>query len=244
MLLHGALLYLLWYDRVPLRTSSASAVVDVRLVPAAVSTRPDARPARSAPPPSPPSPLSERVPRPAPVPRPARPPRPATPPPKPPRRPARPARTPPPPSRPVRASAPPARPAPPPPAHAGKPDRPAAPVPLTTHAIPRESASKEAAEADALRTHYLAELAAAITQNRHYPRLSRRRREEGRVLVGFHIASDGRFEQVRVLESSGRPRLDRVALETVRRTSPFRPPPPALNEANREIRLPVVFRLQ
>ena len=63
-------------------------------------------------------------------------------------------------------------------------------------------------------------------------------------LVGFHIASDGRFEQVRVLESSGRPRLDRAALETVRRTSPFRPPPPALNEADREIRLPVVFRLQ
>ncbi len=94
------------------------------------------------------------------------------------------------------------------------------------------------------RTRYLADLATAIKQNRHYPRLSRRRREEGRVLIGFHIASDGHFEQVRVLESSGQPRLDRATLETVRRTSPFRPPPDAMNEADREIRLPVVFRLQ
>ncbi len=110
--------------------------------------------------------------------------------------------------------------------------------------MPGEAAAKKATEAAALRTHYLGELAAAIARNRHYPRLSRRRREEGRVLVGFHITSDGRFEQVRVLESSGRPRLDRAALETVRRTSPFRPPPPTLREADREIRLPLVFRLQ
>jgi len=125
-----------------------------------------------------------------------------------------------------------------------KPERPAAPAPVTTHAIPRETVAKETTGDTALRTRYLGELASAIARNRHYPRLSRRRREEGRVLVGFHIASDGRFEQVRVLESSGRPRLDRAALEMVRRTSPFRPPPPTLNEADREIRLPVVFRLQ
>ncbi len=264
MLLHGILLYLLWYDRTPLRTSSATTVVDIRLVPATTSARPNTRPASSTPPPTPSSPLDEPAPRPAPASRPARPPRPATPRSKPPRKavrptrtsppPSRPARTSPPssrpaptsppPSRPARASAPPAKPAPPPPAHAGTPEQSAAPAPVTTHATPGETAAKESAGAAALRAHYLGELASAIARNRHYPRLSRRRREEGRVLVGFHIASDGHFEQVRVLESSGRPRLDRAALETVRRTSPFRPPPPTLNEADREIRLPVVFRLQ
>ncbi len=112
-----------------------------------------------------------------------------------------------------------------------------------TSSLPQHTPALSASAKAAEHRDYLGALATAIAHNRHYPRLSRRRGEEGRVVVGFHIAADGRLEAVRVLESSGRPRLDRAAVQTVQRTSPFRPPPSSLTPDEREIRLPVVFRL-
>ncbi|MCX7673186.1 MAG: energy transducer TonB [Thiobacillaceae bacterium] len=50
-----------------------------------------------------------------------------------------------------------------------------------------------------------------------YPALSRRLGEEGRVLLRVYVLPDGSAGQVQVRESSGHERLDRAALETVRR---------------------------
>lgn len=50
-----------------------------------------------------------------------------------------------------------------------------------------------------------------------YPRLSRRRGEEGTVLLELLVLKNGRVEEVKVKESSGYPRLDKSAIDAVRR---------------------------
>jgi protein TonB len=50
-----------------------------------------------------------------------------------------------------------------------------------------------------------------------YPSLSRRMGEQGRVLLRVLVSADGLADRVEVRSSSGSPRLDESALETVRR---------------------------
>lgn len=50
-----------------------------------------------------------------------------------------------------------------------------------------------------------------------YPALSRRLAEQGRVVLRVHVEADGRAADVQVHSSSGSPRLDQSALDTVRR---------------------------
>ncbi|MEZ5504459.1 MAG: energy transducer TonB [Gammaproteobacteria bacterium] len=50
-----------------------------------------------------------------------------------------------------------------------------------------------------------------------YPSMSRRRGEEGTVMLELLVLKDGSVGDIRVKESSGYPRLDRSALEAVRR---------------------------
>lgn len=50
-----------------------------------------------------------------------------------------------------------------------------------------------------------------------YPPMSRRLREQGRVLLRVFVRADGLPEQIELRDSSGYPRLDAAALESVRR---------------------------
>jgi TonB family protein len=50
-----------------------------------------------------------------------------------------------------------------------------------------------------------------------YPRLSRRLKEQGTVLLRVHVSADGRPETVQVHQSSGFPRLDKSATKAIRR---------------------------
>jgi protein TonB len=49
-----------------------------------------------------------------------------------------------------------------------------------------------------------------------YPALARRLREQGRVLIRVLVSVDGMPEQIELKTSSGFPRLDHSALETIR----------------------------
>jgi protein TonB len=59
--------------------------------------------------------------------------------------------------------------------------------------------------------------ARAMNQPAAYPPMSRRLREEGRVLLDVHILADGSVGEVKLKQSSGFARLDEAALEAVRR---------------------------
>lgn len=49
-----------------------------------------------------------------------------------------------------------------------------------------------------------------------YPKMSLRRKEAGTVLLALTVTADGRAKDVRVLKTSGYPRLDKAALEAVK----------------------------
>jgi periplasmic protein TonB len=61
----------------------------------------------------------------------------------------------------------------------------------------------------------------------------------GTAVVSFRIAASGAATAVRLVRSAGNTALDRAALATIRRSSPFPPPPPG---AARSFRVPVSFR--
>ena len=71
-----------------------------------------------------------------------------------------------------------------------------------------------------------------------YPATARRMGWEGKVVVSFHLLSDGSVRDVRVVQGSGHAALDRGAVDAVRSASPF---PRSPVEA--EIITPVVYRL-
>jgi protein TonB len=71
-----------------------------------------------------------------------------------------------------------------------------------------------------------------------YPGVARKMGWGGKVVVAFTVMEDGSATDIRLVESSGVPVLDRSGLETVRRASPFPKPP-----VRAEIVIPVLFSL-
>lgn len=78
----------------------------------------------------------------------------------------------------------------------------------------------------------------AIQRGIAYPPVARKMGWEGKVVVAFLVLPDGSVRDVRVVQGSGHPALDRGAVEAVRNAAPFRRPP-----AEAEIVTPVVYRL-
>jgi protein TonB len=81
-----------------------------------------------------------------------------------------------------------------------------APAPTATAAAPSASMLAPSFNADYLRNPAPA-----------YPPLSRRLGEEGRVVLRVFVAISGEAERIELRSSSGYPRLDEVALDTVRK---------------------------
>ena len=201
------------------------------------------------PPAGPAAPPAETEPDPAPPPTPPAekpaPAEPVEPPPPPPAPTLAPEAPPPEPPSPVVPQTPRARPQPPsenPPAPTAKTTpRPApgsAGVPLVVHGEAPGERGREAA-----RAAYLARLQVAISRHRYYPRLSRRRGEEGRVLLQLLISADGSFAEIRVAQSSGNWRLDDAAVKTIERVGHAEPLPDELGLSAWRISVPMVFSL-
>lgn len=77
-----------------------------------------------------------------------------------------------------------------------------------------------------------------ITKNISYPYMARKMGWSGRVTVSFIIAENGSVKDIRIVESSGYDLLDKNAVDTVRKASPFPRPP-----VTAEIVVPMVYRL-
>jgi len=77
-----------------------------------------------------------------------------------------------------------------------------------------------------------------IFKNLTYPPLARKMGWAGRVTVAFTVCTDGRVEDISIVESSGFAALDRSAVEAVKRSCPL--PRPPMKTA---LIMPVVYRL-
>lgn len=136
-----------------------------------------------------------------------------------------------------------APPPPPPPKPAPRPAaRPAqAPPSPLPPALSAPSATQPAAAVND--PSYLDRLAAAIERQRDYPMASRRRGDQGRVVLHLVIASSGRLVASEVVTSSGFEPLDRAALGMVRRAT-LPPLAPGLGAESATFTIPIVFALR
>ncbi|MBD2857386.1 energy transducer TonB [Spongiibacter sp. KMU-158] len=70
--------------------------------------------------------------------------------------------------------------------------------------------------------------------NKHYPEEARKQGIEGELRVLILLFPDGRIDEVRILQSSGQPILDRATRRILRLAAPFEPiPPEVLGDKNR-----------
>lgn len=76
-----------------------------------------------------------------------------------------------------------------------------------------------------LRANYETILASKIQKNRYYPRQAINLGQEGQPIVRIVLNTSGQITQVIVEESSGSAILDAAAIDIVRKSGPFPPPP-------------------
>lgn len=91
--------------------------------------------------------------------------------------------------------------------------------------------------------NYLTQLRVEIDKNKKYPRISRRLEEEGLVTVSFRVLNSGSFENIKIISSSGKKRLDKAALKAVIKTASFKPFDKNINKAYMDLSLPMRFKL-
>lgn len=113
-------------------------------------------------------------------------------------------------------------------------------VPAATEgtAVNNSVASREEEIALYLKKHfsYIRDL---IQKSLLYPKIAKAKGWEGKVLVSLVVFEDGNIADIKVTESSGFALLDKNALETIKKASPFPKPP-----VKAELTLPIVYRLE
>jgi len=96
----------------------------------------------------------------------------------------------------------------------------------------------EAAQRTAYVNEYFLFIRERIVRSLVFPPAARRMGWSGRVLVSFIVCRDGQVSEIRIVESTGYPVLDRSVVDTIRKVAPF---PKAPVEA--ELTMPIVYRL-
>lgn len=90
---------------------------------------------------------------------------------------------------------------------------------------------------------YKNRLGRIIARNKKYPKLSRVKREEGKVVVRFNILRNGEVEKLAWVSKSPHERLNQEAFNAVKRSAPFAELPTEIPGDYLEIELPFRFEL-
>lgn len=108
---------------------------------------------------------------------------------------------------------------------------------------PKPEPKPKVDKAEILR-QYQALVIGKIRRNKKYPAWAKREDFEGRAYVKFTIFSSGQAANISISSSSGFSILDKEAISTVKRASPFPPLPKELNLPQLNFKLSVVFELK
>ena len=90
-------------------------------------------------------------------------------------------------------------------------------------------------------TKYKTELREEINKNKTYPTISRKLKEQGKVIVSFRVMKNGLFENIKLSVSSNIERLDEAALNALYETKKFKPFENELNKEFVDFELPLEF---
>ncbi|SIS42342.1 energy transducer TonB [Neptunomonas antarctica] len=90
---------------------------------------------------------------------------------------------------------------------------------------------------------YFALLAATLAKNKRYPTASRRKGEEGIVLLSFVVDRFGGVSAAQIKSSSGYPRLDEAVLRMLKKSRRLPAFPAEMKQAELLINIPISFEL-
>lgn len=107
----------------------------------------------------------------------------------------------------------------------------------------QKAAAKSLEKFRKFKEDYKTALRVAIDRNKRYPSASKRLEEEGLVVISFRVLKSGVFENIRVLTSSGKKRLDRAALKALRLTKEFRAFDKSIKKDFMDLEVPIKFQL-
>ena len=92
---------------------------------------------------------------------------------------------------------------------------------------------------------YLLFIKKKIERNKRYPSYAKLEEIEGRVGVSFTLFKNGNVDKIEIKESSGKEILDKSAISTIKRSSPFPPVPEILKDkAPLPICVDIVYELK
>lgn len=83
-----------------------------------------------------------------------------------------------------------------------------------------------------------------INKNKTYPTISKKLKEEGKVIISFRVLSNGLFSEIKLLVSSDKERLDKAALNALYDTKQFEPfDNKIVNKEYLDFEVPIDFKL-
>jgi TonB family protein len=97
-------------------------------------------------------------------------------------------------------------------------------------------------EGQRLLATYAEQLKLYLEQNKRYPRAAIRLRHSGTVKVRLHITTDGRFADIRVINPSPFPTLNKAAVQLLRELGRFKPLPESFKKQE-EFVIPIAYHL-
>lgn len=118
----------------------------------------------------------------------------------------------------------------------GRPRNSNAPPLAPSSAIALRSSAK-------LSDDYMLRLQAWIARHERYPAEARAQHREGKGVIGFTIARDGKVTRVWMDQSTGSPLLDQASIATIRDASPVLPLPHDITGTSVDFYLPVTYTL-
>lgn len=136
------------------------------------------------------------------------------------------------------------------PAVAAAPPRPApapAPAPAPTPVEDDDEDVEEVmvtAETLLVRQHYVSDVLRQTLQNMRYPRRALERNQQGSIRLAVTVNRSGALQEVQIIEESPHSLLNREAVASVERASPFPAVPAAIAGDSLSFGIPVTFQLQ
>jgi protein TonB len=100
------------------------------------------------------------------------------------------------------------------------------------------------ADLEALRGLFAGKVRQRIIGARNYPKIARKRGQEGQPVIAFTLDREGRLIKADLKQSSGYHLLDQAALEAVRQGAPYPEIPPPLKMDTIQFKLPISFVLK
>jgi periplasmic protein TonB len=91
--------------------------------------------------------------------------------------------------------------------------------------------------------NYASKLRDEINKNKTYPTISKKLKEEGRVVLSFRVLKSGQFTNIKILISSNKERLDKAALNALYDTKEFEAFDKSINKEFLDFELPLEFKL-